>query len=320
MSNSNMEEFRRRALEKLNSELGPVIRGFLADPAVIEIMLNPSGELWVERLGYPMQEFGYMPPTQAESLMNSIASALNLQLTAQNPILECELPRDGSRFEGIIPPVVSAPVFTIRKKAIMVFTLDDYVKKGIMSQAQKEAIEDAVRDRKNIVIVGGTGTGKTTLTNAVIRYMVDASPNDRLVILEDTMELQCSAKNSVLLRSVQQANMTQLLKATMRLRPDRIIVGEVRDGAALDLLKAWNTGHPGGVATIHANSAMEGLTRMEDLVEEATSAAKQRLIAAAVDLIVFIEKHAGSRRIKEILRVTGYEQQYLTQPIGEQNV
>lgn len=312
------ETSRARVKESLIRQLGPEICRFLEDRAVIEIMLNPSGELWVERLGEPMAMRGYMSASQAELLMNTVASTLNEVMTAQNPILECELPLDGSRFEGLIPPVVSAPTFTIRKKASMVFTLDNYVEQRIMAPAQYVEIRKAVRDKKNILIVGGTGTGKTTLTNAIIRYMVDECPDDRLVILEDTMELQCTAKNAVLLRSVEQADMTRLLKATMRLRPDRILVGEVRDGAALALLKAWNTGHPGGVATIHANDAMSGLTRMEMLVREANQAPMQQLIAEAVNLIVSIEKHAGGRRIKEIVQVTGHDgQKYVTRSIGE---
>jgi type IV secretion system protein VirB11 len=315
------EEAKRRVIIKLTRELGPLVCGLLEDPSVIEIMLNPNGELWVERLGESMKPCGYMAESTARSLMNTIASTLNEELTEQKPILECELPLDGSRFEALVPPIVEGPTFTIRKKAIMVFTLHDYVEKGIMTTRQRVAIESAALDRKNILIVGGTGSGKTTLTNAVINYMVDVCPDDRFVIMEDTRELQCTAKNAVLMRSVDQADMTRLLKATMRLRPDRILVGEVRDGAALALLKAWNTGHPGGAATLHANSAAAGLIRMEQLVAEATHAPMQSLIGEAVDLIVSIERHAGSRRINEVLQVTGHDgQRYTTRLIGENNV
>ena len=312
------DEYRRRISEKIKRELGGNIRRLLDDPAVIEIMLNPSGELWVERLGQPMELIGHMDASQAESLIDSVASNIDETITAMNPILECELPLDGSRFEALLPPVVSGPTFTIRKKAIMVFTLQNYVEQGIMTPPQREAIENAVRARDDILIVGGTGTGKTTLTNAVIRYMVDSCPDDRLAILEDTRELQCAARNAVQMRSVEQADMTRLLKATMRLRPDRILVGEVRDGAALALLKAWNTGHPGGVATLHANNAAAGLIRMEQQVAEATHAPMQPLIAEAVDLIVSIEKCAGSRRIGEVFRVVGHDgREYVTQVAGK---
>lgn len=310
------DEHTRRIIEKLKREIGPEVMAYLDDPTVIEIMLNPDGALWVEKLGEPMLQFGHMKQSQAESLMATVASTLRTHITAQNPILECELPIDGSRFEALIPPVVAGPTFTIRKKAIHVFTLADYVDKGIMSAEQSDAIASGIRNRRNILVVGGTGTGKTTLTNAIIRHMVDVSPEDRLAIIEDTGELQCTAENAVTMRAVEHVDMTRLLKATLRLRPDRIVVGEVRDGAALALLKAWNTGHPGGVATIHANSALAGLVRMEQLVAEATQAPMKTLIGEAIDLIVSIEKVAGGRRVKEVVSVTGHDgQKYQTRPI-----
>ena len=317
---SNRAEYDKRITEKLRRELGVQLCGFLEDPTVQEIMLNPDGTVWVERLGSSMEKVGTLDASRAESLMGTVASTLRTQITAQNPILECELPLDGSRFEALLPPVVSAPTFTIRKKASKIFTLDDYVESGIMTQLQCEAIESAVRNRRNVLVVGGTGTGKTTLTNGIIDYMAKACPEDRIVIIEDTGELQCTAKNVVILRAVDHVDMTRLLKATMRLRPDRILVGEVRDGAALALLKAWNTGHPGGAATVHANSAPAGLIRMEQLVAEATQAPMYALIAEAVDLIVSIEKTAGGRQVKEVITVEGHDGiHYITKPIKEKN-
>ncbi|MDX7645470.1 P-type conjugative transfer ATPase TrbB [Aeromonas caviae] len=317
---SNRVEYEKRITEKLRRELGPLLCGFLEDPTVQEIMLNPDGAVWVERLGSSMEKVGTMDAPRAESLMGTVASTLRTQITAQNPILECELPLDGSRFEALIPPIVAAPTFTIRKKAARIFTLTDYVESGIMSQSQRNAIESAVRNRRNVLVVGGTGTGKTTLTNGIIDYMAKASPEHRIVIIEDTGELQCTAENVVILRAVDHVDMTRLLKATMRLRPDRILVGEVRDGAALALLKAWNTGHPGGAATVHANSAPAGLIRMEQLVAEVTQAPMSTLIAEAVDLIVSIEKTASGRQIKEVVTVEGHDgTQYITKPIEEDN-
>lgn len=313
---SNRAEHDKRIAEKIRRELGQQICELLKDSTVIEIMLNPDGTLWVERLGAPMEKIGTLPASRAESLMGTVASTLHTQITALHPILECELPMDGSRFEALIPPVVAGPTFTIRKKASKIFTLDNYVESGIMTQVQCEAIKAAVHNRRNVLVVGGTGTGKTTLTNGIIDYIATAYPQHRIVIIEDTGELQCSAKNVVILRAVDHIDMTRLLKATMRLRPDRILVGEVRDGSALALLKAWNTGHPGGVATIHANSAPAGLIRMEQLVAEATQAPMHALIAEAVDLIVSIEKTAGGRRINEVVTVEGCDgTQYLIKPI-----
>lgn len=310
------QELSRRLNEKLQRELGPQICSFLEEPNVIEVMLNPDGTVWVERLGESMCPIGSMSNAQAESLMATVAATLRTTITRDNPILECELPLDGSRFEALIPPVVSAPVFTIRRKASKVFTLDEYVGAGIMTKHQNEVVAQAAEGRKNILVVGGTGTGKTTLTNAIIEHIVSTTPEHRLVIIEDTAEIQCTAPNAVILRATDTVDMLRLLKATMRLRPDRILVGEVRGPEALALLKAWNTGHPGGVATVHANNARSGLIRMEQLISEATQAPMQVLIGEAVDLIVAITKTATGRRIEEILAVEGFENdRYIVKPM-----
>jgi type IV secretion system protein VirB11 len=323
MNHSN--EYTKTLNKKLLYEFGPQICALLDDPTVIEIMLNApaeaasDGELWVERLGSEMERFGSMSFSQAENLMRTIASSLGLKFTEDCPILECELPFDGSRFEGVGPPVVTHPTFSIRKRAIAVFTLADYVDQGIMSEAQREVIQDAVRMRQNIVIAGGTTSGKTTLVNAVIHYISVAFPNDRLVVLEDTRELQCLSRNRVMMKTAdnQGIDMTRLVKTSLRLRLDRGIVGEVRDGAALDILDLWNTGHPGGIATLHANSAMSALSRLERLVFRGAKVPLKDLIGEAVDLVVFIEKTETSRRVKEIMRVTGYDgQKYQTELLG----
>jgi type IV secretion system protein TrbB len=306
------DEFQRRMVEKLRRELGPLICDFLEDPDVIEIMLNPDGSLWVDRLGGDMEQVGRMTAMQAEALMGTVASTLRTTISRENPVLECELPLDGSRFEAVIPPVVSAPTFTIRRKAVKVFTLAEYVSSGIMTASQRAAIEHAARQRKNILVVGGTTTGKTTLTNAILRYIAEASPNHRIVIIEDTAELQCTIDNHVMLRTSYNVDQLKLLKVTMRLRPDRICLGEARGAEALALLKAWNTGHPGGVCTVHANSARAGLIRMEQLIAEASPAPMGALIGEAVNIIVSIAKTAEGRRVKEVLAVKGFEDgQYL---------
>ncbi len=180
-----------------------------------------------------------------------------------------------------------------------------------MSSSQAECVQSAIARRDNILVVGGTGTGKTTLGNALIDTMVEVSPDHRIVIIEDTREIQCRAQNSVQMKTSENKSMTQLLRATLRLRPDRIIVGEVRGGEALALLKAWNTGHPGGIATLHANNARAGLIRLEQLVAEAVTDSGGRqmstLIAEAVDLIVVISKIGGQRKITEIAQVKGFD-------------
>jgi len=304
-------EKRERVREKLLRELGPNIREALADPLVIEVVLNPDGKLWVERLGEEMQVVGAMASSNAESLMATIASSLSTTITRERPVLEGELPTDGSRFEGMIPPVVLRPSFAIRKKASRVFSLEEYVGNGIMTEAQRLGIVDAVKSRRNILVVGGTGTGKTTLLNAIILVISEVSPEHRVVIIEDTVELQCSSKNVVQLRTRDTVTMQGLLRVTMRLRPDRILVGEVRGAEALALLKAWNTGHPGGLATVHANDASAGLLRIKQLIEEGLQGGKAdpEVIAEAVGLVVVIKKTSAApgRRVSEMVRVLGYK-------------
>jgi type IV secretion system protein VirB11 len=267
-----------------------------------------------------MQLVGTMRAETAEAFIATVASIFRTTVTRENPILECELPLDGSRFEGLIPPVVSAPVFSIRRRASAVFTLADYEAAGIMTAAQRRAIETAITERRNILVTGATASGKTTLLNAVLAHVVEASPDDRLVIVEDTAELQCAAPNAVLLHTSDTVSMQRLLRATMRLRPDRIIVGETRGGEALDLLKAWNTGHPGGASTVHANNARAGLRRLELLVMERTDNPMRELIAEAIEVIVHIAKTGGSpgRRIEEVVAVTGLKDGgYVFESLGE---
>jgi len=298
-------ETERRLVAAMRQQLGTVVCDRLDDPAVIEVMLNPDGTLWEDRLGKGMTPIGNMAPAAAESFISTVASTMRVSMTRDAPVLECELPIRGARFEALLSPVVPAPVFAIRLKAVRLFPLADYVTSGIMTPGQKAAIEDAVSLRRNILIAGGTSSGKTTLANAVLAETARTSPDDRIVILEDTVELQCAARNVISLRTSEHVDMRRLLKATMRLRPDRIVVGEVRDGAALDMLKAWNTGHPGGLSTVHANSAAAALTRLEQLIAEVTAAPMRPVIAEAVNLIVPIAKTATSRSVGQIVRLEG---------------
>jgi len=299
----------------LKTALGTQIIALLEEPAVVELMLNPDGHLWVDRLGTGRDDTGYkILPADAQRVIELVASSTGAVCSSDIPMVSAELPVSGHRFQGILPPVTSTPVFTIRKKALMVFDLANYVEKGILTETQREKIIEAVHHKKNILIVGGTGSGKTTLANAVLDVV--AGTRDRCIIIEDTLELQCTAPDTVFMRARDHVPMKDLLKATMRLRPDRIIVGEVRGLEALTLLKAWNTGHPGGVATVHANSAHGGLTRLEQLIQEAIPTPQKALIAEAVNLIVFIERYRHSRKVKEIAEVTGFEKgQYVLQSI-----
>lgn len=226
-------------------------------------------------------------------------------LSVEKPIVEGELPLDGSRFEGLLPPIVLGPSFSIRKRSTVVFTLDDYVRAGSLTEEARSVLEDAVAGHKNILVVGGTGSGKTTFINAVVEAISRLTPEDRLVIIEDTRELQVLSENKVEMRTTDFTDMKELLRATMRLNPNRILVGEVRDQQALTVVKSWNTGHDGGLATVHANSAGEGLTRLEQLIAEGDVQPDKSVLAQAINYIVFMKKEDGFRRVKEIVEV-GY--------------
>ncbi|SON58492.1 Conjugal transfer protein TrbB (plasmid) [Hartmannibacter diazotrophicus] len=296
-----------RLVRKLSDALGDVICTALDDASVVEVMLNPDGRLFVERLGVGIGAIGDLLPGAAEIIIGTVAHALKSEADEERPIISGELPIGGHRFEGLLPPVVSAPSFTIRRRASKLIPLGEYVVSGVMTELQVRLIRRAVEDRLNIVVSGGTGSGKTTLANAVIAEIVAAAPSHRLLILEDTAEIQCAAENTVALHTTDTVDMARLLKSTMRLRPDRIIVGEVRDGAALTLLKAWNTGHPGGITTIHANSAHSALRRLEQLTAEASQQPMREVIGDAIDLVVSIERTATGRRVRDVMRVNSFD-------------
>jgi type IV secretion system protein VirB11 len=292
-----------RLVRKLQEALGDQLCVALDDSTVVEIMLNPDGKLFIERLGHGVAPAGEMSSAAAEMVIGTVAHALQSEVDTEQPIISGELPIGGHRFEGLLPPVVAKPAFTIRRRASRLIPLDDYVRSGVMTEHQASTIRSAISARLNIIISGGTGSGKTTLANAVIDEIVKSAPDDRLVILEDTAEIQCAAENAVLLHTSDTVDMARLLKSTMRLRPDRIVVGEVRDGAALTLLKAWNTGHPGGVATIHSNTAMSALRRLEQLTAEASQQPMHEVIGEAVDLVVSIERTPRGRRVRDVIQV-----------------
>ena len=307
-----------RAKRKLERDMGPVLLAALNDPKTVEIVRNADGKLWQERLGEPMKCIGTLRDAQAQAIIETVAGYHGKEATRHKPILESELPIDGSRFAGQLPPIVPTPTFAIRKKAVAIFTLDQYVEGKIMTTQQRDVIIDAVRAHRNILVIGGTGSGKTTLVNAIINEMVLQNPSERVCIIEDTGEIQCAAENYVQFHTTFDVSMTALLKTTLRMRPDRILVGEVRGPEALDLLMAWNTGHPGGAATLHANDAKAGLDRLAMLISMHPDSPKpiEPLIGAAVHLIVNIARAEGGRRVQEILEVCGFDGgQYITKSL-----
>jgi P-type conjugative transfer ATPase TrbB len=297
-----------RRVRMLRTAMGPVIAQALNDPDVVEIMLNPNGSLWIDRLSSGRTPMGVdLSAADGERIIRLIAAHVRTEVHAGKPLLTAELPETGERFEGALPPVATGPTFALRKRAVGVIRLGDYVTDGILTEIQADFLRRAVRERQNILIAGGTSTGKTTLANALLAEI--ATTGDRVIILEDTVELQCAARDHVPLRTrAGVVSMAELVRTTLRLRPDRVIVGEVRGGEALDLLKAWGTGHPGGIATVHAGSAEGALFRLEQLILEVAVTPPRALIAEAVNVIVYIAGRGRARRIQEIVRVVGFDE------------
>ncbi|MCP3380194.1 P-type conjugative transfer ATPase TrbB [Bradyrhizobium sp. CCGUVB4N] len=304
----------------LRTALGPAIGRFLEDPLIVEVMLNPDGRLWIDRLSSGLTETGEgLSASAGERIIRLVAHHVGAEVHAGAPRVSAELPETGERFEGLLPPVVTAPAFAIRKPAVAVFSLDDYAAAGTMTTAQAGALRTAVAARHNILVAGGTSTGKTTLTNALLAEV--AKTSDRVVLIEDTRELQCKAPNLVALRTRDGVvSLSDLVRASLRLRPDRIPIGEVRGAEALDLLKAWGTGHPGGIGTIHAGTALGALRRLEQLIQEAVVTVPRALIAETINVIAVLVGRGADRRLAELARVSGLgpSGDYSLSAIGDQ--
>jgi type IV secretion system protein VirB11 len=304
-------EKQRRNLEKLRGELGPAICAALDNPDIVEIMVNPDGKVWLDHAAQGIERTETkIAPSRRMAALGTIAAMLDTKINARSPILEGELPLDGSRVAGTVPPISKGPGFTIRKHSSAVFPLSRYVREERISEGHAACLREAVEGRKNILVAGGTGSGKTTFVNALLDLLNELAPEDRLVVLEDTLELQYSLENVYSLRTDEKSEITMqlLVKTSLRLRPDRIVVGEVRGGEALDLLKSWNTGHPGGISTLHANSATSALIRLEQLISEVSLSPMKELIGEAVDIVIFLKRRARKGPVvEEILEVKGVD-------------
>jgi P-type conjugative transfer ATPase TrbB len=303
----------RRKTEALRYALGDTIARALDDPRVVEVMANPDGVIWTDRIGEGRRPTDVkISSDDAGAILRLLADHAGVVVNQDTPLVSATLPETGERFQGVFPPITQVPCFAIRKRPAVIFTLDDYVKSGIMAPEVAVDLRHALLDRRNILVIGGTGSGKTTLTNALLAE--EAIAEDRVVIIEDTAELRCSAKDSIsmLTKVVPPViTMADLARVTLRLRPDRIVVGEVRDGAALEMIKLWNTGHPGGIATLHANSALDALYRLEDLIGEVTERVPQRQIGATINIIVEIRRAPevpAGRSVSRITQVRGFRE------------
>jgi len=276
------------ALRHLEKDMADILE-VLTDNNCSEVILNPVqtqdgnyiGHILVDRYGEGLQnlykkdaygnysdEIVTMSATKAETIMSVLASITGKFIHNRSPYLECQIPKYGHRFTGVINPVSRFPAFCIRKHVARIFTLDDLVTQGVLESTSKETICSWIRRKFNILIAGGTGSGKTTLANAILQEIITQFPATRMLIIEDVPELKFDSKYSVGFTISEFFSMYEALRTTLRFRPDRIIMGEVRGMEAYTLLKAWNTGHPGGVATIHANGVNEALHRFEACIRD----------------------------------------------------
>ncbi|MDG2528162.1 P-type conjugative transfer ATPase TrbB [Caulobacter endophyticus] len=299
-----------RKSDALAQALGPAVAAALVAEDVVEVMINADGRVWVERAGRGREDTGVvMGAADAERVLRLVADHAGEVVTHDQPLISATLP-GGERFQGIYAPVSAGPCFVIRKRPATIFTLEDFVAQGVVDPDHAYALAEAVAARENILVAGGTGAGKTTLANALLA--LPAFAQDRVILIEDTAELQCSAQDQLALltrRAAPVVTMADLVRTALRLRPDRIVIGEVRDGSALDMLKAWNTGHPGGVATLHANSAAEALDRLEDLIGEVSQRVPRRAIGRAIGLIAFLTRTSRGRALQSLLSVGGWSEE-----------
>lgn len=317
-------ELEREQNRNLDVVLGARVVDLMHRGDITEIYNNDDGFIrYLSHAEGKVKTDIYLTPSQYRAIIELVAGQVGKIANEEVPSLSAEISGYGCRFQGELPPIVRSPQINIRKKAVRIFSLDDYVENKTLTVRYKAYIEDAIASRKSILIVGGTGTGKTTFLNAVLAAIARISPYHRIISLEDLPELQCPADDYSPMFTKQETgkdgiryNMTRLLADCMRRSPDRIVVGEVRDGAAYTMLKAWNTGHEGGACTVHANGAVEGLTRIKSLAQEDPDAAGdiKELIGEAIDVvisIVHIELGDGKkgRMVNDIIEVTGYDSQ-----------
>jgi type IV secretion system protein VirB11 len=299
-------QYQARQQAFLRDAITPIL-ALLEDPTVTEIMLNADGCVWVDQAGKSLRTEVTMDAHRALAILRAVAGQADLQLTASSPSLDAELRPWGARVKAAIPPITKAPVFTIRKPPARVFTLDEYVGAGIVTAAQADVLRAAIIARQNILVSGATASGKTTFVNALLAEI--ARTEDRVFIVEDIPELQCGSPNRVQYH-VQPPFTTRLaIMDALRSRPDRIVVGEVREGgAALELIKAWNTGHPGGTGTLHANDNRQALNRLCQLIEEVAQRAPREIIAETVNVCAHIRRDPrlqGQRRLAGLHFVRG---------------
>lgn len=291
------------------------IEPLIRDPEISDILVNGAARIFVEKLGQMWEVPGLtISEKSLQVAVRNIARALGDEISEDKPLLDSRLP-DGSRVAAVFPPCsVTGTILAIRKFHSKLYTAEELVRVGSLPAAMLEQLRLAVENRQNILISGGAGTGKTTLLTALAAFI---PPEERVVVIEDTSEIQIDTGNLVRLEARREqpnfpaVSIRDLLRATLRLRPDRIILGEIRGGEAFDLLQALNTGHAGTLSTIHANSAVQAISRFTTCVLQSDIGlpykAVRSNIGEALNLLVHIERRRGERKVTEVLRIDGYD-------------
>jgi type IV secretion system protein VirB11 len=302
----------------LLAETAGALLPYLEDPEVMEVMCNPDGRVFVERFGRGMTRVADVAAATVDTFLRCVASLVGQEWRETSPSLHAALPRLGWRIQGERPPIAPGPMFTMRKHPMQVFPLDDFEQKGILTRRERGLLETALTTGQTLLISGAVGSAKTSLINALLHCLKDSGK--RIFVAEDDPELRCDAENVAFLHTLDgdggaRITMADLVKKALRHRPDLLVVGEVRDGAALDMLKGFQTGHP-GIASVHADSALGTLLRLEQLVQEVSVDPQRRLIAEAVDVIVHMQRQGRTWRASGILSVEGLDgDQYVTRPL-----
>jgi type IV secretion system protein VirB11 len=327
LDSENESEYRKRY--KLMTELGPeIVYALMKDRTAEDVVVNPDGRVWIMRQGKPFEVLTEISPLRAVGATMSIAEGFGLVATHNSPVVSGNVPYLNCRVEALVAPVVpiGTASLSFRKKGEKKPSLYDYAASGILTnkddplnglqsidpfeQALRSAknhvdvLFTAIEHHKNILVVGGTGSGKTTLLDA----------HDRVLILEDLPELRVAIENYVQLTACKAVPMDDLIRSCLRMKPHRILVGEVRGTEALTAMEAWNTGHPGGSMTIHANNAMEGLNRIVFLCQKTANPFPThilaRIVAETIHLVVYIEagrQFPCGRKVKEVCLVKGHD-------------
>jgi type IV secretion system protein VirB11 len=290
--------------------LGPAVEEALADPAVTEVYtVEGDPRIWLDR-----RDRGRHPteirlhPSRVEMFLNAVATASGVDFGPGQPLLSAELPDQLGRLQGFLPPVSTQPLLVLRKPAPEVLPLSDLEQAGFVPSAVARSLRLGLVEHQTVLVVGGTGTGKTTFLNSLLAELATLCPDERVAVLEDTPELACAAPDRIFLRTGPGIDLYRLLDVVLRASPHRIVVGEVRDRSALAMLDAWNTGHPGGLATLHANTCQDALLRLATLVQRANVPPQNELIAATVGLVVRLAGTGSrTRRVVELARLRGYD-------------